>query len=336
MDKKISVIIPVYNIVDYLRECVESVLSQTYHNLEIILVDDGSTDGSGELCDRFAKLDNRVRVIHKENGGASDARNAGLDRVTGDYISFIDGDDYIDKEMYSCMEFIVENREDISFVACGMIDFHNHAKKEITADRFTILDKEQAYSCFYKVCKDIVGCSCCNKLYKRELFRELRFEKGIRGEDYELLYRLLDKCHSIACVPEAFYYYRDRPGSTTMGDFSPKVLADLDSTLLEEGVFIQNSYPGLEQAFRLYELSLLLWIWDAIRKSANRKLYKNEQKYLKSRIIGNLKFYRDRKIFFTKRWRLPFFCAGAACLNCYGAASVVLKWKELRKEKQTR
>lgn len=234
-DKKISVIIPVYNIVDYLRECVESVLHQTYQNLEIILVDDGSTDASGELCDRFARIDNRIIVVHKENGGLSDARNAGLDLATGDYISFIDGDDYIDKEMYSCMESVLENREDFSFTACGMINFHNHAKKEIMAERFTILDKEQAYSCFYKVAEDIVGSSCCNKLYKRELFRKLRFKKGIRSEDNELLYRLLDKCHFIACVPEAFYYYRDRPGSIMSGDFSPKVLADLDSTLLAGG-----------------------------------------------------------------------------------------------------
>lgn len=99
---------------------------------------------------------------------------------------------------------------------------------------------------------------------------------------------------------------------------------------------MQSNYPELEQTFRLYELSLLLWMWDAIRESANRKSYKNERKYLKSRIKGNLQFYKDRKMFLQKAWRLRFFCAGAVCLNCYGAASVILKWKALRKEKQAR
>lgn len=330
--KKISVIIPVYNIVDYLQECVESVLNQTYKNLEIIIVDDGSTDGSGELCDRLAKPDNRVIVIHKENGGLSDARNAGIEHATGDYISFIDGDDYIDREMYSCMESVFTSNKGISFVTCGMVNFHNNARKEVIANQLKILDKEQAYSCFFKVDEDIIGNSCCNKLYKRELFQELKFKKGIMSEDIELNYRLLDKCNYIACVPYAFYYYRERIGSITTEDFSPKVF-DLDETLLEMGKFIQSKYAKLEVAFKLYELSWLLNFWKRLRESANRNKYENKQKYLKSRVNENLKFYKDKKIFFSKKYRANFFCAGAICVNCYDVASIILKWEQLLKRK---
>ena len=125
MDEKISVIVPVYNVEQYLERCVDSIINQTYKNLEIILVNDGSTDNSGQLCDELAKKDDRIRVIHKKNGGLSDARNVGIDEAESELIGFIDSDDYIDEDMY---ELLINNMKNANadLSMCGHFDVYNN------------------------------------------------------------------------------------------------------------------------------------------------------------------------------------------------------------------
>lgn len=315
----ISVIVAAYNIVEYLEQCIKSIVGQTYKDLEIIIVDDGSTDGTEKLCDELKQTDDRILVIHKTNGGLSDARNAGLDIATGKYISFIDGDDVIDEKMYECMLHAFSEHSDVSFVACGMIDYDcdNNFRRVVTSNNLQILNREQAYRCFFKTGEDIVGNSSCNKLYRYELFENLRFKKGIVSEDIELIYRLIDKCVYIVCIPEAFYRYMYREGSiTTEGKMLKRM--DLLDILFEIGDFIQMKHPQLVVDFRLYELMWLVNIWDLIEEYENTKEVMDKKMIIRERVKLNLKSYDNIGIVFRKGFRKIFLKANAIRMNCYG------------------
>lgn len=184
----ISVIVPVYNVQKYVRKSVESILQQTYKNLEIILVDDGSTDESGKICDTLARSDNRVTVIHKKNGGLSDARNAGLDRATGELIGFVDSDDYIEKNMYEVLEERMRiNEADIS--CCGRYVVQ---ESDGTKTPYFILDREQILSPCQAIGKLLIwdGCDSAawDKLYKVKLFKGRRYPFGVLHEDLNFLF----------------------------------------------------------------------------------------------------------------------------------------------------
>ena len=167
---KISTIIPCYNVECYLERCVASVVSQTYHELEIILVDDGSTDATGELCDRLSKNDARIKVIHKENGGLSDARNAGIDVAEGEFYSFVDGDDYLELDAYEMMVNEMKRR-DISLVSAGMVveSINGHRHVNMSKECLT-LSKEEAFLNLLGPVRTI-GQSSCNKLFRKQLFQ---------------------------------------------------------------------------------------------------------------------------------------------------------------------
>jgi len=186
MSDLISIIIPVYNVEKYLERCVKSVINQTYKNLEIILVDDGAKDNSGKMCDELSKLDSRIKVIHKENGGLSDARNFGLKIATGDYIGFVDSDDYIADDMYETLYHTIKNNNaDISIVS-----FYEMYKEKVIGVRdsgnLEILSKQEAMKELLIDTK--IQSYAWNKLFKKELFNDLKFPTGKNFEDIELLY----------------------------------------------------------------------------------------------------------------------------------------------------
>lgn len=208
----ISVIVPIYNINGYIEKCIKSIVGQTYTNLEIILVDDGSTDGSGEICDQFALQDDRITVFHKTNGGLSDARNYALDRVNGDLISFVDGDDWIHPQMYELMMDIIK-RENADIVTCGFeqqdIEFAKHHYRPDDMD-IKILTRDEA------LCDiDIPLVIACNKLYNREIFSDIRYPKGKLHEDEYVIHRLFYKCTRIAVIDRPLYFYTIRGDSIT-------------------------------------------------------------------------------------------------------------------------
>ena len=190
MDNLISVIVPIYNIENHIDRCVESIVKQSYKKLEIILVDDGSTDKSGYICDKWRMLDSRIKVIHKKNGGLSDARNFGLDVANGEYISFIDGDDFIDKNMYNDMLSYI-NRYQCDICVCGICKTEN-GKEFITRPytyenpEYTIFDSEDAIR---ELLNDKIDVSSCNKLYRKKVIGNLRFPYGKTNEDFALMYR---------------------------------------------------------------------------------------------------------------------------------------------------
>lgn len=215
MSNKISIIVPVYNTESYLKKCFDSIIAQTYTNLEIILVDDGSTDNSGKICDEYANKDARVKVIHKENGGMSDARNKGLDIATGDIITFVDSDDYIDKEMYEKMEaLLVEHDADI--VCCAYKLVNNKEVRDYSDGKVVLFDEGEMFAEYISPTQ---GCmpspAVWNRLYKRAIFDDIRFIEGRMYEDKDISCRTLAKCKKGVFINTAFYNYVYREGSVS-------------------------------------------------------------------------------------------------------------------------
>ena len=216
-NEMISVIIPVYNAEKYLEKCIRSVVEQSYKNLEIILVNDGSTDHSGAICDKWAKKDKRIQVIHKANGGQSDARNAGLDVATGKYIGFVDSDDYIHPEMYiSLYEKAKEYSADL--IVCGFDRVDAQSDTIIVNENMSnegIVDKKEA---LINICRKVSFVFVWNKLYKRELFHDIRFPKDKFAEDLFIMPELYDRCTKIVSIIEDLYYYVQTPNSICRRD----------------------------------------------------------------------------------------------------------------------
>ena len=214
----VSIIIPVYNVQDYLARCVDSVLAQTYTDLEIILVDDGSIDISGDICDEYALHDARVRVIHKENGGLSDARNAGLDVARGNYVAFIDADDYVHPSFVELLlKTINETGAQIAVSTWQELkDGDKPRKVKTKRPRCTILTQEEAISSVFYQKK--LNHSACSRIFETQLFNNLRFPEGILYEDLAIIYPLLCKVEKVALINTPMYYYMHRQGSiiTTM------------------------------------------------------------------------------------------------------------------------
>lgn len=214
MEKLISIIVAVYNIEEYLPRCVDSILSQTYRNLEIILVDDGSMDGSGTICDDYAQKDGRIKVIHKKNGGLSDARNAGLDIASGDYIGFVDGDDWIDEDMYRAMYEACE-REKAQVAACRYRQITKSGIIDASADNSVLLSRNEALEVY--ICGDeryLIYNSVWSKLFSHELIAGMRFPVGKNSEDIMFTTRAFCRMERLAYLDTAYYnYVLDREGS---------------------------------------------------------------------------------------------------------------------------
>ena len=209
----ISVIVPVYNVSAYLDRCVESLVSQTYNNLQILLVDDGSTDDSGKKCDEWVTKDTRIEVIHKENGGLSDARNCGIDNAKGEYITFVDSDDYVHT---GCIEKFVSlcRIDDSDIVIVQMVNV-----KETTNKQFEMRKKEMIQTINSEIAIEKLmyqvdfGCCAPAKMYRKNIFSEIRFPIGRRSEDAAICHLLLDKANKITYTNFAGYFYRQRTGS---------------------------------------------------------------------------------------------------------------------------
>lgn len=281
----ISVIVPSYNVEPYLRRCAETIIHQTYQKLEIILVDDGSTDGTGALCDEIAGEDSRIRVIHKENGGLADARNAGLAIATGEYVSFIDADDYIELTMYEQM--IAEMKDEtVSIVAVGFIETDTKGNTRIlAAEKKLSLTGEEAIMNLFEDGR--LFPSSVNKLFRRSLFQELRFVKGINNEDTEIIYRLLAICDHILVLDQAAYHYVLRNGSITQSDFGIKDYESLVAYKSARNV-CKKSFPELLPYANYYELSELHLSLGRMADSGNHAALRGKAFRVRIRMAGRL------------------------------------------------
>lgn len=281
--QKISVIVPAYNVEPFLEKCMRTILNQTYSNLEIILVDDGSTDGTGSMCDKIAQEDPRIIVLHKENGGLSDARNAGLQICTGDFISFIDSDDYIEPDMYECMMEEMKD-ESASMVAVGFIMTEADGSTRILgAKQRKKLTREGAFMNLFE--EEEMFPSSVNKLYRSYLFEKLRFRKGIINEDTELIPKLLNICNSVIILDKALYHYVLRKGSITQSEFAVRDYEGIAvyATAIE---VCKSHYPKILPFASYYELSRIYETYVKLAKSKNRRSLWRQEVSLRFKIAG--------------------------------------------------
>ena len=245
-NETISVIIPVYNVEKFLDKCIRSVVEQTYKNLEIILVDDGSPDQCGTICDLWAEKDVRIQVIHKANGGLSDARNAGLDIASGAYIGFVDSDDYIHPEMYQRL-YEKLKKYDAELAICGYYRVDENSDTiigNVNMPSEGLIDKKEA---IMNICCKGSFIVVWNKLYKRELFNDLRFTYGKIAEDLFIMYQLFHKCERIFTVSENYYYYVQSSNSIMRREKTVSYL-DVVEGYYRMLLFCQsNNYPDLLQ-----------------------------------------------------------------------------------------
>ena len=231
----ISIIVPIYKVEPYLDRCIQSIVAQTYDNLEIILVDDGSPDSCPAICDAWAKKDSRIRVIHKENGGLSDARNAGMAVATGKYVSFIDSDDHIAPEFIAKLyEAIVNTGAQIAECATDYVDEDGTVLRLRSAANTQQMGKLEALRRLVQ--EDGVYQTVWNKLYRRDIMADIPFAVGKLNEDEFWTYQVLDRIEKLAVVPEPLYHYLQRGGSIIGTGYNLRRLDGL------EGLFQRMQY----------------------------------------------------------------------------------------------
>ncbi len=284
----ISVIVPVYNVVEWLPRCVDSIRRQTYRNLEIILVDDGSTDNSGALAEKFAMEDKRIRVFHKENGGSSSARNLGIQKARGQYIGFVDSDDYISEEMYERL-LAVALQENLLMVQASRDEIDENGNK--LPDVCVPPEGPELWDCGHFMRELLMhrgDCSFCTKLTAASLFCEKRFPEGELNEDFRLLIDMLPEIPAVGILPEQDYHVFYRYGSNTRTrnkkEF-PRVFTDIVNNADRVEEIVAESYPELKEEairFALFQrLDYLLHIPLGMMKKSNT-FYVQVCKYLKS------------------------------------------------------
>lgn len=249
MQDLISVIVPVYKVEAYLDECVQSIISQTHKQLEIILVDDGSPDGCPAMCDAWAEKDSRIQVVHKENGGLSDARNAGIDAATGDYIAFVDSDDLIAPEMYEKMLAALKS-ENADICACNILSCFPDRTCPWGCREYVVGEPERFLKMIYSDTSFPVA--AWNKLYPRWMWENIRFPVGKICEDAFTTYMLVHSAKRIVQIPEALYCYRIRENSIMTSAFRLQRM-DEEEAWRVNYEFIRKNYPNLQKrAFDFY------------------------------------------------------------------------------------
>lgn len=241
MNELISVVVPIYNVEKYISRCINSIINQTYKNLEIILVDDGSTDKCPLICDNYLNFDKRIKVIHKNNGGLSDARNSGIEIAQGEYIIFIDSDDYVDNKMIEILYKTIKNENcDIAICNYYMVDEISLKKKSISKlkEKVRIVYGKEKFDYLYNEYK-MLSVVAWNKLYKKEIFKDIRYPLGKLNEDEYIICDILSKANRIAFIKDSLYYYVQRSNSI-IHSFNMKRFDILDS-IKDRAIFFKNN-----------------------------------------------------------------------------------------------
>lgn len=295
---QLSIIVPVYKVEQYLRECVDSILSQTYSDYELILVDDGSPDRCGEICDEYQKaFPQKIKVVHKENGGLSDARNAGLEIAVGKYIGFVDSDDKIRQDMYLEMISAAEtNNADVVFSQVLTWEEELRNRRQNTHNR--VFDGNQALSRIYKWQESV---SVWSKIFRKESIGNIRFRKGIINEDFPFVSEVLLHAKKVIILDKGYYLYRVTPGSLT-NVFRPNFFDIFDNV-----DYVDNLIPcdkrAVRIAFERYALTMHIMSGTKIVKNKKNSEYKEWLRKNRKYILKSWKtLLFDTEL--TARWRV--------------------------------
>ncbi|WP_019242603.1 MULTISPECIES: glycosyltransferase family 2 protein [Bacillus] len=275
MDELISVIVPIYNVEKYLKRCVDSILNQTYGNIEVILVDDGSIDQSSKICDEYAELDQRIRVIHQKNQGLSAARNCGIDFAKGNFIAFVDSDDSIHEQMYEILHRNIKKyNADISICNYnrGYKNFNNENNINKMKESIIVCNKIESMMNMNNSLGEITIVAW-NKLYRKGLFENIRFKVGKIHEDEFIIHRLLEKVTSVVYTSLPLYNYMQRDSSITRKKFNIKRLDVFEALEDRMDFFLEKGYKDLYfNAIESYLNTLITYYYYA-KKDLNNELH---------------------------------------------------------------
>lgn len=296
----ISVIVPVYKVEQYLIKCVNSVIAQTYSNIEIILIDDGSPDKSGEICDSLAKQDHRIRVIHKSNGGLSSARNAGIDIAKGEYIGFVDSDDSIEPYMYEELLNLI-NSEKTKLAVCAVNYVFENGKKlnKPLLGRNCTFDFDHAI--IEMNTHRIFDMAAWSKLYHKSLFDNLRFPLGKLSEDYYIMFKIFDRAQSISYLDMPCYNYLQRRNSITR---NIKINHDHEYAAREQMRYLDEKYPELKVVSHTSYASAALTVFDFYIKN-NVPCPKEKLRHF-CEVVSQNKKYIEQADYLSKNKKIQF------------------------------
>lgn len=313
---KLSIIVPVYNVEKYIERCIKSILNQTFSDFELIIVNDGSIDNSGVICDKYKKVDARVKVIHKQNGGLSEARNIGLNIAQGDYIAFVDSDDYINRNMYEILyKNTIKYNADIAVCNIEYVnekEFINESS-EISIEECIVYDNIQSLNNLYSN-ENIQFIIAVNKLYRRDIFKKIRYQPGKYHEDEFIIHELLYKSNIIIYCKSKLYYYLQRSGSIMTSSFNTKKLDAIEAMEKRMNFFREKGLIDLEYKtqnmflyyFFPYYYKTKYELKDNKNLEEMEKRFKNNYKYLLKNKNYNLRakilwgvFIINPSIFYT-------------------------------------
>ena len=309
----ISIIVPVYNVEKYIEKCVTSIINQTYKELEIIMVDDGATDHSGEMCDAFAGKDSRIQVIHKKNGGMADARNAALDMFRGEYVTCIDSDDYIEPDYIEYLYRLLLTH-DVDVSMCQMKKIYSDSDRlDSVYEDISIMDGVQAMENYLYQRRFTASAYC--KLYKRSIFDGLRYPVGYYYEDMAIICRILERATKVAVSNQQKYYYIQRNDSIMGESFNPKKMHRIE--IAEDlRCFVEQKYPQLICAA---EARCFLAAVQTYREVPLNKAYTEYIDAIWEKIIAyRKKVLADRKAKTSLRIIALCSYAGKRALKCLG------------------
>lgn len=287
----VSIVVPIYNVEKYLEACVDSLICQTYSRIEIILVDDGATDGSGVLCDRLGERDERIKVIHKSNGGLSDARNTGVRHAGGEYLMFVDSDDQVDSRIVELlMECLEENDADVAICDPAHV-FGDYAPEYTVSKERTVYDPQSAICEMWYQTSFLP--SAWGKLYRTELLSDVIFRVGIIYEDIDMLHLVFAQARAVVHTPSALYAYKHREGSITNQKFSKRdcEILNICDRLCE---YAAAGTPELQRAARAYSVVGALRVelnapeepeFESDRKRARESIERNRAAVLRDRRV---------------------------------------------------
>lgn len=314
MNPLISVIVPIYDVEKYLARCVDSIVNQTYKNLEIILVDDGSPDRCPQMCDDYAEKDSRIKVVHKKNGGLSDARNAGMAVAKGEYISFIDSDDYVSDDFFECL-LDVMNKENSDIAECSVVKLYEDNRFDEFSDDLSVKTYDTQDAMSVLIAENPFHQHVWNKLYKTELVRDIPYAVGKLNEDEFWTYQVFGRANKVSKLNKTMYYYFQRNSSIMGVGYNIRRLDALEGKANRQK-YIENNFPELSTQAKIdlygscmfaYQ-SVLKFMSGADKKKALELIRKYRKMYNLS--FGEIKLADKsaRKYFYLAKCNFDFCC----------------------------